>query len=170
MGNTLKENMSTDPVTTQPDEGLEVAYARMKRENVRHLPVTDESGNVVGIISDRDFKRAMWPMNGAPQGFTTDSPNFQKDGHVAEFMSFPVKSVSEETKLLEAIHLMIDQKISALVVLRDNKMSGIVTHEDMLRLLATFLERPTPLSDKLYRFGDSTTLNRYMQLLSSAGI
>ena len=160
MKNTLKETMSSYPLTIRPGDALDIAHARMLREKIRHLPVTDELGALVGIISDRDFKRAMW----------ADSPSFQKGARVADFMSSPVKSLSEDSNLTDAIQVMIEEKLSAVVVLRGEEISGIITTEDLLRVLTHLLEKPNTLKEKFYDVGNSPTISRILQFLSSAGI
>ncbi len=162
MKDTLKENMSPYPVTTHPQESLANAYARMKRERIRHLPVTDKAGGLVGIIAERDFERAMSPTN--------SSAPFQENAVVADFMSSPVTLLPDDTKLLEVVHLMIEKKISAVIVMHGEEMAGIITHEDLLRVLAEFLQAQTSLTEKLYQIGDSPTVSRFMQLLSGVGI
>lgn len=170
MKTTLKENMASYPVTTRPQEALAVAYARMMREKIRHLPVTDEFGDLVGIISDRDFKRAMWPMNNSAPAEALDSPSFQQDGCVADYMSCPVRTLPENSKLVDAVDLMIDKKVSAIVVMSGDEVAGIITHEDLLRLLAGAIRDPLSLSEMLTRVGQSPTVSRFVQLLSTAGI
>lgn len=85
-------------------------------------------------------------------------------------MSCPVKSLPDDSKLVEAVDMMIDKKISAVVVMNGDDVAGIITHEDLLRLLADMLRGPATFREKLYLVGDGPTLNRVMQLLSGAGI
>src|SRR5690348_4487034 len=96
---TLKENMSAHPMTVRYKDDLNSAFIRMRREGYRHMPVIDDSGNLVGLISDRDFQRAMWPMTFADAHGLPEGSRFRKDAKVGEFMSCPVQVLSEDTNI-----------------------------------------------------------------------
>ena len=83
--------MSERPVAVSCDASLTKAYRLMKNYNFRHLPVIDSLGGVVSIISDRDFKRAMFPMPKLESLDFIDEPLFRKSAKVHEYMSWPVK-------------------------------------------------------------------------------
>jgi CBS domain-containing protein len=51
----IESVMSREPVTCRPDEDLETALQRMESNQVRRLPVVDQSGSLVGIISQADI-------------------------------------------------------------------------------------------------------------------
>jgi len=55
----VKDNMTKNVRTVAWSESLQAAYEQMIKAQVRHLVVTDEYGYLRGIISDRDFQRAM---------------------------------------------------------------------------------------------------------------
>lgn len=106
-------------------EKLDRAYEIMMDVEVRHLPVVDNDLAVIGIISDRDFYRAM----------KEDREEFDPEARVREYMSWPVASIKEEASIAEAARIMVDKKISSLLVIREGRISGIVTTEDLLRAL-----------------------------------
>src|SRR3989344_7376998 len=106
MKDSLKGAMSKKLVTVDWNMHMRKAAELMEERRIRHLPVTDELGIVVGILSDRDIKRAMSPKN----------PGFSPNGTVCEFMSWPVITVSQDLPLKEAAQGMIDEKISAFLV------------------------------------------------------
>ena len=54
----VKDWMTTDVITVQPDTSVMKASQMMKENSIRHLPVVDEKRKVVGIVSDRDLKEA----------------------------------------------------------------------------------------------------------------
>ncbi|MGE0528082.1 MAG: HPP family protein [Bdellovibrionales bacterium] len=163
-------SISSHPVTVRAKDHLSAAYFRMKREGFRHMPVIDDSGSVIGIISDRDFQRAMWPMSAPDAHGLPDEARFRKDAKIAEYMSWPVKCLPEKTDLLEAVNLMIDQKISAIVITRHGEMTGIVTHEDLLKILTILLKEPGTMKEKVLTLAYNSPLGKVSDLLSAAGL
>lgn len=67
-------------------------------------------------------------------------------------MSWPIKSVSHDAELSQVIDLMIKEKISAVVVTLDKNSFGIVTHEDLLKVLLGFLNPKRDSHDGACRF------------------
>jgi acetoin utilization protein AcuB len=166
----LNQIMSTHPTTVRYKDDLSSAFLRMRREGFRHMPVIDDFGSVVGIISDRDFQRAMWPIHTPDAHGLPDSPHFRKDAKVADYMSWPVKNFPENTSLLIAIETMIDAKISSIVITRDDEMIGIVTHEDLLRVLANLLKEPSSIRERALELAYNTPIGKVNVLLSAAGV
>ena len=136
MGIKLDLGLSRFPKTARHDELIGVAYQRMLKGGYRHLPVLDNDANLVGIISDRDFQRAKWPISNLVSDTLIEGSLFQENARVFEYMSWPVRTLPHDSELMSAITLMIEEKISAVVLTENEKMSGIITHEDLLKVLA----------------------------------
>jgi CBS domain-containing protein len=126
---TLKQNMTKSLVSVRWDCSMQEAARLMQEKNIRHLPVVDQEGNLSGILSDRDVKRAMDPH----------FPGFAKGTVAGDFMNWPVVSVEQNTPLAKAVKMMWEEKISALLVTRGGAVVGIITSEDMLRVLYDLL-------------------------------
>ena len=99
----VKESMSKKIVTVRWDQRMEEAADLMEEHRIRHLPVSDDLGVIVGIISDRDVSRARSP----------NKPGFDANAKVSDYMSWPVITVSQNLPLREAAQGMVDEKISA---------------------------------------------------------
>ncbi len=166
----LKGTMSENPIVTSRDESLIVAYMTMKRAGVRHLPVMDEDGNLAGIISDRDFKRAMGGNPVVDAHGLPDGPAFIKDALVSEFMTWPVRTLSHASDLQTAVRMMIDEKISAVVVTENEEVTGIITHEDLLRVLESFLKKPDTIKEKVVNFAYNSPLGVVANFLANIGV
>jgi CBS domain-containing protein len=166
----LKNTMSQHPASARGKDDLLPAYLRMKREGYRHLPVIDDHGHLVGIISDRDFQRAILPEAVVDAHGLSTGPNFARDAKVREYMSSPVESLPEETQLLTAVNLIIEKKISAVVITREGRITGIVTCEDLMRVLAALLKKPDGVKEKLFALEFNATLSQLSQALGTAGI
>ena len=54
----VRDVMTEDPFTIEPDAPLERASDLMRAKDLRHLPVVDSAGRLIGIIADRDLRRA----------------------------------------------------------------------------------------------------------------
>lgn len=165
----LKDFMSAHPLAVRDDELLAPAYFRMVREGYRHLPVIDSAGHVVGIISDRDFQRSMWPVT-TMTTFGQDGPIFKANALVSDYMSWPVKSLAHTEDLEAAVRVMIDEKVSAVVITENQEMVGIITSEDMMVILAAYVKSSVSLGDKLKELAYNSPLGKVVHLLSNNGI
>jgi acetoin utilization protein AcuB len=121
--------MTPSPRTIRVSTTIGQALEILQSLDVRHLPVVNADREVVGMVSDRDFR-------GLP------IPNLYQGSHiplrapVSEIMSSDVISVEEETAVKELIDLMIDNKLGAVpVVDGDDVLVGIVSYVDLLREL-----------------------------------
>lgn len=126
------ENMTTKLVTISWNDSMQKASDLMEKNRIRHLPVRDSQGKIMGILSDRDVARATNALR----------PGFVPSSVVGDFMSWPVVTVEMSTPVRQLAEGMIDEKISAFLVTKGGKESevvGIVTTEDLLRLLAKIL-------------------------------
>jgi CBS domain-containing protein len=51
----VRDVMNSPPVTCTPEAPVEEAYAHMRKNNIRHLPIVDEDGGLVGIVTMKDL-------------------------------------------------------------------------------------------------------------------
>jgi acetoin utilization protein AcuB len=129
--------MTRNPAVISPDDSLQVAIERMRERDCRRLPVI-ENGKLIGIVTDRDLRRA------------TNSPFVMQERWYNEFilhqvpvracMSRDPQTVSPSTPLVEAARLMRDRKIGGLPVVEGDNLVGIVTETDLFRYLIQILE------------------------------
>jgi CBS domain-containing membrane protein len=118
----VQELMSTGVIAVRDTDTVERAEREMRIAGIRHLPVVDDRGHVVGIVSDRDLLKAI----GAKKAKT------QRLGAV---MTRDVRTVRPVTSAHAAVELMLEGKFGALpVVGEDGVMVGIVTETDFLGL------------------------------------
>ena len=138
----VNDIMSSHLLTIRLDDSVRKAYEMMKERRIRHLPVCDEARQIIGIISDRDLQRAMKPKQLTVMSNLDDDIEFDPSHQVKDFMSWPVNCVAYDIEIAAAVRRMLNQKISALLVVDGHqKPIGIVTTEDMLKLLAELLEK-----------------------------
>lgn len=110
-------------VNIQQDADLSTANDMMNNYNIRHLPVVDHDNFLVGILSRSDFNGLKF-VDSRFSGFK-----------VKQVMTSPVKIVSVTAKVSEVAETMLSAKISCVLVAKDDEMIGILTTDDLLRLL-----------------------------------
>ena len=131
----VKERMTRNPVTVTDDTSLDEAMRIMKREKIRRLPILDDAGGLVGIVSDRDLLAA------SPSQATTLSK--YEVGYLVskitlkEVMTRDVITVQEDTPVEEVARIMADNKIGGVPVMRGDSLVGIITETDLFKV---FLE------------------------------
>jgi acetoin utilization protein AcuB len=129
----VKQLMSQDVVSVGPGESGRDAVGRMARARVRHLPVVNRDGGLVGIVTDRDLRHYLF----LPHVFER-LPERRVDAlldsvRVAEVMSTDVLTVEPETSVTDAVALMRAERVGSLPVVSDGRLVGIITETDMLR-------------------------------------
>lgn len=146
----LDRLMTKHPITVGYEDSIQKASELMLEHRFRHLPVTDQLGDVIGILSDRDIQRAMEVRRHGIESEMVIAPHRK----VKDFMGWPPHAVPETTPLVDVVKFMVGEKISALLINSANtgKVRGIVTTEDVLKEFARTLEIvPRPLPAQLNR-------------------
>jgi CBS domain-containing membrane protein len=133
MENLTSDIMTKDLSTVHWTDSLEFASNKMHRLNIRHLPVVDDHGHLIGLISERDLQRG--------RSTHTDFVRPEFAAIVRDFMTVPVEQISSHSNLQEVAHRMMAFKISAFVVVDNNQIVGILTSDDLLRLLVSLLDQ-----------------------------
>ncbi len=126
--------MTKDPVTVTPEDSLLTATRLLKEHPFKHLPVISGDSRLVGVVTDRDLKRAS-----ASDATTLEVHEllYLLDRlQVAKIMTRDTVTVGPDESIQHAARLMIDKHVGCLPVMRDNRLVGIVTRDDLLKLLA----------------------------------
>lgn len=167
----IKENMSKHLITIKYDYSLDAAYNQMQANNIRHLPVLDESDAVVGILSDRDLSRAMRSKLEGAWGMKVESLDFDPQARVSDYMTWPVKVVDVNASLKTVTAKMIQEKLSCFLIADKEQIVGIVTSEDLLRALYHLLSEDEGKSSKL-AFGIlmEPGFQKLTQMISDTGL
>lgn len=132
----VRELMSTQVETLDPDDDLDLANALMRLDRTRHLPVTSD-GEVVGMVSDRDILQA---QVSSLSGLTDDEVRqVNLRIKVREIMTTDVLTVTPDTGAKEAAELLRVRKFGCLPVIEEGQLVGIVTATDFLDLVIRVL-------------------------------
>ena len=139
-----KDIMSSKLVTVGMNDSLQKAFQLMEEHHFRHLPVIDERGEFLGILSDRDFQRALKTHK---QGIEIEC-EVDSTLKALDLMSWPALVMSDEVCVSEIAQKMLESKISAVLVSSGGvgRVRGLVTTDDLLRLLVVPPEGATHTS------------------------
>jgi CBS domain-containing protein len=129
----VKELMSRDVVTIGPTESCLDAVVRMQRARVRHLPVLNRDGQLVGVVTDRDLRHHLFSSR-VFGTLSSTAVDVLLDGvRVAEIMSTDVMTVEAGAEVGDAADTMRKHRVGSLPVLDRGRLVGIVTEVDILR-------------------------------------
>ena len=129
----IEEIMTASPVTARETTTVGQAWDTLRTLDIRHLPVVNADGELVGIVSDRDFATPPAPplmaeLLGSPAG-SLDAP-------VSAVMTGEPISVEPDDELDDAMDLMVENKLAAIpVVDPEGAVVGIVSYIDIIRAL-----------------------------------
>jgi len=130
---TVGEIMKSPVTTAKPSDTAADLIDLTRRHRIRHFPVL-ENDQLVGIVTDRNLREATTH----PRVFSLilDLIASMDRLTVQEIMTHEVVSATPETPLSEAARLMVDRKVGCLPVVKDGRLVGILTHDDLLDVFA----------------------------------
>jgi CBS domain-containing protein len=128
---TVGQFMSTDLFTIHPDDIVDLATNVMEWEHIRHVPVEDESGHLVGMITHRGLLQLI-AMHTAGEG--------AEPVVVSSIMSEVPVTATPDTPTLEAMKMMQEHKVSCLPVVENDRLVGLITGRDLFDVSAKLLE------------------------------
>jgi CBS domain-containing protein len=128
---TVKDVMCREVKTLERNPTLDVAEALMVVSRIRHVPIVEEDGTVVGMVSNRDiFRSALaFALGYGDRGRTA----MHRLVRVKDVMVEPVVTIGPGASMAEAAGLMVEHRIGCLPVIENGKLLGIVTETDILR-------------------------------------
>jgi len=132
----ISDLMTTALITASPGDLVNASLYDMKLAQIRHLPVIDERGHLVGIVSDRDVLLSL--------GSTEDKNIYMRD-----IMSQQVETICEDASVEEGLAILLEKRIGSLpVVGQEGQLVGVVTETDFLRLAQDLLAGGSQLSEQ----------------------
>jgi acetoin utilization protein AcuB len=130
---TATDIMTPAPVTIAPGDSLFEAAQIMVDGELRHIPVIDDRGHAIGMVSDRDVRAQLGDPVAAVQGWRNDAATSPR---VRDAMTKPAIIIPEDRPLLQIAQMFADHQIGAVpVVSRAGTVVGIVSYVDVLRAL-----------------------------------
>ena len=129
---TTRDLMTEDLIALRDDDSLLAAKQTMEDARIRHLPIVDEAGAFVGLLTHRDLLAA------SVSRLADIDAQTQEDIYagipVSEVMRADVAMASPELPLRQAAEVLLTQKYGCLPVVECGKLVGILTASDFIRL------------------------------------
>ena len=154
--------MTWGAITVESDESVTRAVQLMLQNKISGLPVVDDKGEFVGIVTEGDFLRRgeLGTQRQRPRWLEfllgpgrLAAEYVQASGQkVAQVMTPEVKTIAPETPLEEIVRLMEHHRVKRLPVVQDGKLVGIVSRADLLHALGSVARDLEPAA------GDDATI------------
>ncbi len=137
----VRDVMTKAPLTIDPEAAVGTALDLMRAKHVRHLPVVDESGALVGLVTDRDLRHAA--LAPAVQEFLSVRAHRMarqlnatlENLRVRDVMTWAVVTTTPDTPVLFAALIMFESRVGSLPVLEGGRVVGLLTEQDVLKAL-----------------------------------
>jgi CBS domain-containing protein len=150
----VKDIMTQSVISVAPEDDILHAIRLMLQRGISGLVVLDKGGDLVGLVTEGDFmrraetgtqkQRSRFLQFLAGPGRLAEEYVQLSGRKVAEVMSSPVHTVTEETSLNEAVELMERYHIKRLPVVRGRRVVGIVSRANFLHALASISHNVKP--------------------------
>jgi acetoin utilization protein AcuB len=131
----VKNRMTPRPIVANPKTNYNDALRLMKQNHIQHLPIVDEKGKPVGIVTQTNMAHA------APSPVTSlnvfEIVSYLDSVTMETIMSSPALAVDESCSITNAANFMLTNEIDSLLVMREETLVGIITIADIFR---TFIE------------------------------
>ena len=130
---TVRMWMSSPAITTLHSNTLLDGRHLMQTRRIRRIPIVDEQGVLVGIVTEGDVNRVS-------DSDTTDIREYNlyhriKDLPIREIMRRPVFALEPDSSILMVAQIMLDNRISGVPVTEHDQVVGIITESDLFRLI-----------------------------------
>jgi CBS domain-containing protein len=134
-------------VSVTPDTPIHTAIRLMLQNRISGLPVVDDAGNIVGIVTEGDFlrraetgtqrRRTRWLELLVGPGRLAEEYAEAHGRKVGEIMTATPETVSEDTSLEEIVERMERKRIKRVPVVRGRQLVGIVSRANLLHAVAS---------------------------------
>lgn len=153
----VRDIMSSPAITIGPDADIRTVARTLREQQISGLPVVDATGRVLGLITELDLISRSAPVHeprylAVLSALIPLSPDEYRDYkeqlrhalaiNAEQLMSEEFTTVTPETTVEEALEIMLDPAIITLPVLAADKLVGVVTRTDMVRLIETLESAP----------------------------
>ena len=135
----VSRSMTQKVITSTPEASVFDAYEKMSRNRIRHLPVIDADGRLIGIVTDRDIRSAL-PFSMIKDPARTAETEKVKELKVMDIMTTDPKTIGPHHTIQDALVLIQELRVGALPVIdKEGKLKGILSVRDLLRAFINVL-------------------------------
>ncbi|MBD3157562.1 MAG: CBS domain-containing protein [Candidatus Lokiarchaeota archaeon] len=137
--------MTSDPFTVSPEETISQVLSLFRMQGFSHAPVV-ERGDLQGIVSIQDIMDIVYHAEDrSTRGDRAGNKEPLSNMEIRTVMSAPVYAARPDETLQEAAQKMRDHDISSLVVIEDERVTGIVTKKDFLEPISQAGQKRPPM-------------------------
>ncbi len=134
----VEQYMTTDLITVNADELIDLVASVMDWQHLRHVPVEDNEHRLVGLVTRRTMMRLL----------SSGKLREEEPVPVSSIMEKNVITVGPDTLSLDAIAKMAEHRISCLPVVKEGRLVGIITERDFMDLARDLLKEKLSASDE----------------------
>ena len=135
----VSRSMTQKVITTVPEASVFDAYEKMSQNRIRHLPVIDADGRLIGIVTDRDIRSAL-PFSMIKDPARMAETEKVKELRVMDIMTTDPKTIGPHHTIQDALVLIQELRVGALPVIdKEGKLKGILSVRDLLRAFINVL-------------------------------
>ena len=127
----VRDFMTKNPIYTNPKELISNVKSTMDREKITKVPVLDDSGKLIGVITKTDLKKTM-PSDATTLDIYELSYLLSKITVEKVMKKSPI-TIQKDATIEEAAKLMSEKGISSLIVMDGDVLSGILTKTDLFK-------------------------------------
>ncbi len=131
MKHLVKHLMTKEVQAVRASDDLSVLYELMNDYHIRHIPVVDRHGSVLGLVSHRDLVKAV--LYGQETLPLTSLYQMLRATKVEEIMVKGIETIAPTAPLGEAGATMLENKYGCLPVTENGRLVGILTEADFVR-------------------------------------
>lgn len=136
---TIKELMSDQLYTLKLTNTIYEARELMLNKQIRHIPILDDSGNFVGLLTKRDILAVS--VSVLADIDIKERDELENGIPIGEIMQTDVVIAQEDSNLIDAARFMLEQKHGCLPIFRTNQLVGVLTESDFVKLSLRLMEK-----------------------------
>jgi CBS domain-containing protein len=121
----IADYMATEMISVSPEDDIIEAMRRLLHWQLSGAPVVDESGHLVGILSQKDCLAIIYNA----------AYHQQWGGQVEQYMSRDIEHIDAGSSVVDAAEKFLHSNFRRFPVLRDGKLVGVISRHDILRAL-----------------------------------
>jgi predicted transcriptional regulator len=132
----VREVMTEPAITVAPDTSVKQAVLLLDQHQITSMPVVDDAGHLVGVLSEADVLRDVLPTDRRVHELLVEitAPTVQLQ--VTDVMTHLPVSVSPDDDLAEAVELLVCTQVKSLPVVDSGRVVGMVSRRDVIAVLA----------------------------------
>lgn len=135
----VSNSMTRKVLTVEPETDIFTAQELMADHKIRHLPVTEPNGRLIGIVTDRDIRSALPYKFFKQPSVVAEEDSFSKL-KIKDIMTRDPITISPTYTIQDALLVIQDARVGALpVVKEDGILTGIISVRDLLRAFINVL-------------------------------